>query len=272
MRILYARGMWGMDKPDLAANLQTIKDGGFDAVEMGVPAAAAERTALQEGLARTGLAFIAQQWTVGATPEEHARSFEEQYRRAADLSPLFVNSHTGKDHYTLEQNLVVFKAAERLEKEVGIRVLHETHRGRALFSAPAAAALLAALPQMRLTADFSHWACVHESLLEDQQEAVGRAIEASWHIHARVGHAEGPQVTHPGAPEWKDALEAHLAWWKRIVARHAARGTRELTICPEFGPVPYMPTLAFTRQPVADLWEINLFMKGLLKEQLHAGA
>lgn len=268
MKMLFVRGMWGMEKPSLEANLQAIRDGGFDAVEMGVPADTAERGALRAGLERTGLALVAQQWTTGRTPEEHARSFEEQYRRAADLRPLFVNSHTGRDFFSLEQNLVVFRAAERLEQDLGVKVLHETHRGRALFSAPATAALLRAMPALRLTADFSHWCCVHESLLEDQGEAVAAAIEAADHLHARVGHAEGPQVTHPGAPEWKDALEAHLAWWKRIVARHRDRGSTQLTVCPEFGPVPYMPTLPWTRQPVADLWQVNVYMKDLLKERL----
>lgn len=268
MKILFVRGMWGMDRPTLAANLAMIREGGFDAVEMGVPAEASERKALRAELERTGLALVAQQWTAGRTPEEHARSFEEQFRRAVEFKPLLVNSHTGKDWFTLEQNLVVFRAASKLEQETGLSIVHETHRGRALFTAPAAAALLKALPGLRLAADFSHWVNVHESFLEDQAEAVQNAIEASWHIHARVGHPEGPQITHPAAPEWKEAVETHVGWWKRIAARHRERGTAQLTICPEFGPVPYMATLPWTRQPLADLWEVNVFMKDLLKKQL----
>jgi sugar phosphate isomerase/epimerase len=268
MEILFARGMWGMTESSLDANLDKIRDAGFQAVEMGIPAEESGQRALRAALERTGLALIAQQWTTGRTPEEHARSFEEQYRHAVGLKPLLVNSHTGRDIFSVEQNAIVFRAAARLESELGFRVVHETHRGRALFSAPAASALLDALPGLRLTADFSHWCCVHESLLRDQEEAVQKAIEATWHIHARVGHAEGPQVTHPGAPEWKDAVEAHVDWWKRIVERQRRRGAAELTICPEFGPMPYMPTLPWTRQPVADLWEVNLYMKDLLRERL----
>ena len=268
MKIRFVRGMWGMDRPSLAANLAMIKEGGFEAVEMGVPADAAERKALHAELDRTGLALVAQQWTAGTTPEDHARSFEEQFRSAVEFKPLFVNSHTGKDWFTLEQNLVVFRAAERMEAETGIRAVHETHRGRALFTAPAASALLAALPGLKLAADFSHWVCVHESFLQDQADTLKKAMDATWHIHARVGHPEGPQITHPGAPEWKEAVETHVGWWKRIVARHRQMGTPELTICPEFGPVPYMTTLPWTRQPLADLWEVNVFMKNLLKQEL----
>jgi hypothetical protein len=268
MELRFVRGMWGMEAPSVDAALQAIRDGGFGAVEMGVPEDADGRQALREALARTGLSLVAQQWTSGRTAEDHARSFEEQYRRAAEMHPLFVNSHTGRDVFTLENNLVVFRAAERLESEIGVTVLHETHRGRALYCVPAATALLAAMPSIRLTADFSHWCCVHESLLEDQEQGVAAAIEASWHIHARVGHPQGPQVTHPGAPEWKEAVEAHVGWWKRIAERHRQRGSPWLTVCPEFGPIPYMPTLPWTRQPVADLWQVNLFMKEALRDRL----
>ncbi len=41
-----------------------------------------------------------------------------------------------------------------------------------------------------------------------------------------------------------------------------------LTICPEFGPVPYMTLLPHTQKPIADLWEINSYMKDWLKQRL----
>jgi len=268
MKMLFVRGMWGMQGPGLEENLAAIRRAGFEAVEMGAPADAADRARLRDGLQRVGLALVAQLGTMGDTPEDHARSFEEQYRRAAELSPLFVNSHTGRDIFTPDQNLRVFRAAASVQEELGVEVLHETHRGRALFSAPAAAAVLDAIPSLRLTADFSHWCCVHESLLEDQAETVRRAVEATGYIHARVGHAEGPQVAHPAAPEWREAVEAHLDWWRQIAECRRQRAAAVLAVCPEFGPVPYMPTLPWTRQPVADLWEINLYMVSVLKERL----
>jgi hypothetical protein len=163
---------------------------------------------------------------------------------------------------------VIFRRARQLEVELGVRVVHEIHRGRATFSTTATAALLEELPDLKLAADFSHWCCVHESLLADQEERVERAIKRSYHIHARVGHPEGPQVTDPRAPEWQEAVAAHLGWWQRIVDHHRASGSAILTICPEFGPPGYMPTLPYTRQPVADLWELNCYMKDLLQKRL----
>jgi hypothetical protein len=122
---------------------------------------------------------------------------------------------------------------------------------------------------MRLTADFSHWCNVSESLLEDQQDAVNLAIARTDHIHARIGWQEGPQINDPRAPEWKDIVEVHLGWWDRIVEAHRLSG-QDLTITPEFGPYPYMPTLPFTRQPVASQWDINEYMMNLLKKRYGA--
>ena len=260
--------MWGMTGPTLRAKLEMAKDAGFDGIEMGVPADPVEKKELGALLKELGLALIAQQWTAGAGPSEHARSFEEQYVRSAELKPLFVNSQTGRDVFTLGENLQIFRAAERLEKNCGVAVVHEIHRGRATFSALSTSELLKALPELRLAADFSHWCCVHESLLEDQGQRVDLAIVHCHHIHARVGHAEAPQVPDPRAAEWKPAVDAHLRWWQAIVDSRKAAGAASLTICPEFGPPPYLVTLPDTGLPIVDLWDVNRYMKDLLTRSL----
>ncbi len=270
LRIKYFHGLWGLSLPTLEDNLRRIREGGFDGVEMGVPEDGGKRRELGLLLERLGLELIAQQWTVGSSAREHAASFEQQYHRAAELKPLLVNSHTGKDFYTTEENLQVFHRARSLEEKLGVVVVHEVHRGRATFSTTSTAALLDRFPELRLAADFSHWCCVHESLLQDQQPLLERAMARSFHVHARVGHPEGPQVSDPRAPEWQEALEAHLGWWQKIVDFRLQEGAPQLTICPEFGPPDYMPTLPYTRQPVADLWQLNCHMKDLLQKRLRA--
>ena len=268
MDITYIGTTWGQELPTVEATLERVKEGGYDGVEMGVPAGPAERRKLRAVLDDLGLELVAQQWTRGATPDEHAKSFEEQYRAGVELNPLLVNSHTGRDSWSTEQNVVVLRRAEELEEEAGVPIAHEVHRGRMTFSTVAVMALIDAMPKLRLTADFSHWCCVHESMLEDQTERVQRAIEHSLHIHARVGHPEGPQVTDPRAPEWQQAVDTHVAWWQKILEERAKAGARTLTICPEFGPPGYMVVQPYTRQPIADLREVNLYMKELLKKRL----
>jgi hypothetical protein len=90
-------------------------------------------------------------------------------------------------------------------------------------------------------------------------------LSRTGHIHARIGHAEGPQVNDPRAPEWKDALNAHLTWWDAIVANKLKHGETLITFLTEFGPPAYLPTLPYTQQPVANQWEINVHMMQLLR-------
>jgi len=270
MKILYFRSVWGLeDLPTLEERFAKIKQGGFDGVEVDVPLEIEACKRARQSLDKLGLAVVAQQWrTSGKNPAEHMASFAQQYERALVLKPLYLNSHTGCDYFTLEENLALFDHAEALAKKHGLPVYHETHRGRALFSVPTTMQILAARPKLRLTADFSHWCCVHESLLEGQQASVERAVERSYAIHARVGHAEGPQVPDPRDPLWAPNLQAHLAWWKAIAAHRRTEGCEMLPVCPEFGPPPYMTLLPNTQQPIANLWDINCYMRDWLKERL----
>ncbi len=268
MKLQWICTVWGLEALPARERIAKAKAAGFDGMETGIPADPGERRELKKLLDDSGMLLVAQQYSAGADFAAHARSFEEQYRRSVEMRPLLVNSHTGRDIFTLKQNLEVFSAAAKLEKELGVPVAHEVHRGRVTFSTLSTMALIDAVPEVRLTADFSHWCCVHESLLEDQEESVKRAIAHAFHIHARVGHAEAPQVTDPRAPEWKKEVDAHVKWWQSIVDARKAAGAGSLTICPEFGPPHYMATLPGTTTPVADQWGINSYMKDFLRDRL----
>ena len=120
-------------------------------------------------------------------------------------------------------------------------------------------------PCLVLNADLSHWCNVHESFLEDQQETLELALARAGHIHARIGHPEGPQVNDPRAPEWKEAVDNHLEWWDKIIGHKLSRGENTITILTEFGPPDYLPALPFTREPVANQWELNVYMMKMLR-------
>ena len=156
-------------------------------------------------------------------------------------------------------------ATTSISKKTGIPITHETHRGRFSFAAHITKNYLQQIPELKLTLDISHWCNVHESMLSDQKEAVQLALSRTSHIHARVGHPQGPQVNDPAAPEWKSTLDQHLAWWDEIVRLHKENNAGILRITTEFGPAGYLPTLPYTQQPVADQWSINVFMLNLLK-------
>lgn len=270
MKILFFCSTWGLEEmPSMEARLRKIKAGGFDGVEMAVPEEAAACLEARRIADELGLDIIAQQCrTAGNTVAEHTAGFGAIHQRALLLRPLHLNSHTGRDHFTVEQNLEIFDHASAVATRHGLEVMHETHRSRALFSAPAAERLLAERPDLKLVADFSHWCCVHESLLADQPERIERAIDRSFAIHARIGHEQGPQVPDPRDGMWRSHLDAHLAWWKEIAAWRRAEGRDVLCVTVEFGPAPYMTLLPQTHRPIADLWDINVFMRDWLKNEL----
>lgn len=261
MEIRLVKSLWGMESFSYKEALAAIAAAGYDGVEGPVPPVE-HREEFMALLQAHKLSYIALIATSGA----HEDAFTAGVKAAAALQPELIISHSARDCMDAERQLNFFKHAVAVENQYGIPVGHETHRHRAMFTPWTTAKLLTALPDLKLTADFSHWCCVCESLLEDQTEHLQLAMERTIHIHARVGYAQGPQVPHPGAPEYANELRAHESWWKQILATRTRRGFAYSTITPEFGPPGYMPTIPYTNEPVSDLWETCLWMANRLRE------
>jgi sugar phosphate isomerase/epimerase len=268
MHLLFTKANWELSHLSVRDFVERVAAAGYDGTEIYLPARTESTAEIRELHEAAGLKIVSHIATEGATPAEHLSSLEDRYRRAAELQPLFINSHSGKDHHSFADSIRLFEAGEKLVAEHGIPLLHETHRGRALFSAPAALQFLREFPSLRLTADFSHWVCVHESDLTDQPEAIAAAMQAAGHVHARVGFDEGPQISDPRNPAHAVWLERFTAWWKQILDLRRAEGREWFTITPEFGPEPYMPLSGALIQPVGNAWEYNSWMHQYLRETL----
>jgi len=180
--------------------------------------------------------------------------------------PIYINCHSGRDFFSYADNKPFIDFTIIEEKETGVPIYHETHRGRSLYAAHVTRSFIETIPGLKLTFDVSHWCNVHESMLEDQAETVQLALPRVEHIHSRIGHEESPQISDPRAPEWARAVNIHLAWWDKVIERKKIKGER-MTIMTEFGPPSYMPTLPYTNLPIANQWEINVYMMQLLKKR-----
>lgn len=266
MNLKFYAPHWGNTLPfDMFC--QNVKRAGYDGVEMELPFEPSDKEYIIKVLKKYGLELIGQYYqSFERDLEEHARNYEKYLRHLIEAKPIFINCQTGKDYFTFEQNAQLFALAARLSKESGVKITHETHRGKSLFAAHITQAYLNEIPDLRICLDISHWCNVHESMLADQSEAVALALTRADHIHSRIGHPEGPQVNDPRAPEWAEVVETHLGWWDKIVEMHRKQGTT-LTINTEFGPLPYMPAVPFTQAPLANQWDINVFMMNLLKKR-----
>lgn len=261
---------WGFPG-SIDAFCTAIKKEGYDGAEIWWPGTdnLKEQQALFDALKKNDLqvGFLYGAWQ--SNPQEHLATFKKELDGITGNTfqrPLYVNCHSGRDFFTYEQNKLFINYTTQKTKETGIPIYHETHRGRTMYAANITRHFIETIPELRLTFDVSHWCNVHESLLDDQQETLNLALERTEHIHSRIGHAEGPQVNDPRAPEWDNAVKAHLAWWDKVAERKKKKG-ETMTILTEFGPADYLPVLPYTRQPVADQWAINVYMMHLLRKR-----
>lgn len=259
---------WGFEGT-LDAYCAKAKKEGYDGIEIWWPLEVAAQkelfAALKEHQLEVGFLCGGQQ----AEFAPHLETFVKMTEGASLNTvqrPLYINCHSGRDYFSYEQNRKFLDHTRALAARTGITICHETHRSRMLFAAPVARHYIENDPDLRVTFDVSHWCNVSESLLADQASTVDLALSRVDHIHARIGHPEGPQVSDPRAPEWKSAVEAHFAWWDVVVARKKKEGKRLTVLC-EFGPPDYMPTLPYTRQPLGDQWAINVYMMHLLRSR-----
>jgi hypothetical protein len=199
--------------------------------------------------------------------EESLEEYKIYLKKAIDQKPLAINSHTGSDFLSFEQNMAFISAANNLSKASDIPIYHETHRGRFSYSLPETNKYLNHNYNLKLTLDISHWMVVHESLLINKEDLLEKVILKSDHIHARVGFEEGPQVNNPSAPEWKSTLNRHLDIWESVIQKKWNK-KQIATITTEFGPPNYMPTMPFTNKPLSDQWDNNVFIMNMLKKRL----
>ena len=269
--------LWGFSA-NLAAAIDTACCHGFGGIEANLrhPALAAlTPDAARAQLAAAGKALVLELVTGGdyvprldSTPAQHLAELEHQLQRASALAPLRVTVLTGSDSWPWSVQRDFWRRALDLAAACGLPVSFETHRSRSFYSPWLIDAYLQTFPELRLTADLSHWCAVAERLMTPELEPVRAMAARVDHIHARVGHAQGPSVGHPFAPEWADALVAHRRCWQLFAQARSPASQGPFTITPEFGPDGYLPQLPFTRQPVADLLEINAAMAAWLREQV----
>ena len=242
---------------------------GYDGIEVWWPSDRKAQDELFSALKNHGLelGFLCGGWQ--NNPAEHFDFFKKAINESAGNTfqkPLYINCHSGRDHFSYDQNRQFIDHTTRLAKESGILICHETHRARIMFAAHVTRQYIEKMPELKLTFDVSHWCNVHESLLADQKDSVDMALERVEHIHARIGHPEGPQVNDPRAPEWDNVVKAHFSWWDKVIERKKKTGGR-MTFLTEFGPPDYMPTVPYTRQPLSDQWAINVYMMQLLRKR-----
>lgn len=276
MRLLLFRSLW-TNGFALEAALRDVEIGVYDGVEGPLPAAAPARAEFLRQLAAARVPFILEAATGGGyVPTDrsvngHLLELRDILDAAVEAKPLLVTALAGCDAWPVAAAVEFFGRAMELATERALAISFETHRSRPTFTPWATARLLRQLPALRLTCDFSHWACVCERLVLDEEPGLlALFARHAAHVHARVGYAQGPQAPHPAAPEYAAALAAHERWWDVLASARTSGGP--FTMTPEFGPDGYLQTTPFTNKPVGNLDEINGWMARRQRERFAARA
>jgi hypothetical protein len=276
LQIKYCCTSWGSDYDKPEFFFDKVLLAGYEGVEINFPSLSDALTKLYLKLiaeafnTNPDFTFIAQHIlpVQNISVDAYILNVKNNLLELSTLQPSFINAHTGSDYFSFDDNCRVIEAALTISQQTGIPIFHETHRGRFSFHAASLLPYLKKFPEIELVGDFSHFCTVSESMLEGQEEILAQIIPHVAHIHARIGHEQGPQVNDPFAPEWEHHFSLYEKWWQSIIDFKKQKKAKSITITPEFGPAPYMPSMPFTKEPLCNQWDINYKMMLRLKETL----
>jgi sugar phosphate isomerase/epimerase len=276
LQIKYCCTHWGSEKDQPEVFVDKVLSAEYEGIEINFPSINDSSANLFLKLianirnTHSDFTFVAQHIipVENTSVDEYIVNLTKNLLELSSIQPSFINAHTGKDYFSFDDNCRIIEATLNIASKTGVRVLHETHRGRFSFHAASLIPYLKKFPELELVGDFSHFCTVSESMLQDQEEIIQQIIPHVGHIHARIGHEQGPQVNDPFAPEWENHILIYEKWWQSIIDFKKEKNVQSISITPEFGPAPYMPSMPFTKAPLSNQWDINYQMMLRLKEML----
>jgi sugar phosphate isomerase/epimerase len=274
MTIKFFCPRWGSEHIPWESFLQSVKHAGYAGIEWFPFGEVSDHQQVLKLLKEYELEFVIVMAVLQHYPklEEYLAELEKQLTCLCNLgtqeqAPLFISAQTGREYYSADQVEETLLCCKKVSEQFKVPIHHETHRNKWTYAAHAVSPFLFKHDDLMLTLDISHWFCVSESYLPDQQETVIEAVEHARHIHARIGHIEGPQVWDPAIPEYAEALNEHLKVWDKYIEQRKAHGASFCTITPEFGPPPYMVYANRQCSAHEEQWRLNLWMKNFLEKR-----
>ena len=266
LRIL--QSLWAMERrrPDgaewpLQTQLAMIRDAGFDGAGVRF---------VDPALARTVTGFLREAgmiWQAQCYP-----------RSVDDLRPVLdLVGELGADHVNLQPDVrpvrledcvPLLEGWRRLADDAGVALNVETHRDRMTTDLHFTLRLLDCFPDLRLTADLSHYLVGREfawPVSEENHAQIHRILDNTWALHGRVASREQVQVQ-LGFPQHQGWVSLFMGWWEYGIRswRRRAEPDATLTFLCELGPPPYAITGADGFE-LTERWDEALVMKAMIR-------
>lgn len=200
----------------------------------------------------------------------------EFFAQIEDFGVDFVNAHIMDVAATGDAAIALIR--EMIEEAAGrgIPFFVETHRGRITQDLRRTAEYVAAIPELRLTIDVSHYAIAGEWEHPGDREArlLDPLLRRTSCIHGRISNGQQVQIDigergeHPLVPAYAGLWTTGMAYWLE-----RAKPDELLPVLPELGPPPYAITAdgsRNSRRELSDRWQQAVLIKQLLEQAWEA--
>jgi hypothetical protein len=254
-KIIFYRTLWGVDLnfsnfSEIKSQLLNFKTQGFEGLEIATGFFDNKfKSDFLKLIKELDFKVVTQIHTMGypitnTKISDHFDDFKKKVEDSLTWSPSVINSHTGRDDWSTEENLDLFRKISEYEntiKNIFSNISHETHRQRCLFNPRNSYEIMKNFPKIKYTADLSHWSVVNSRLCNEStdpnwNEIIKILLKNTLLIHARVSSTEQIQVADPFSEDNKENREYYENLWKKIYQNSEAE---IIHIDPEYGPFPY---------------------------------
>ena len=252
----------GVPERPVAERFDAVREAGYDgvAIDLGALDLDAARKCVRE-YARTGLSGLL---TAFPTSIEALRP---ALHLAKDIGAPFVIVVGQVMPLAVHDMIPVVREWLRVSAEESMPIQFETHRNCITNDLFATLQLLEAVPEMRLSADLSHYVVDREMMqpiTTQMHNYVLRVLQRSDSFQGRI--ATRNQIQVPIAfPQHRDWLETFLGWWREGFRLWRSRSPGEdLVFLCELGPPNYAIT-DFNGDELSDRWQEALELKRLAR-------
>lgn len=240
------------------------------------------RMIINAGFDGAGVRFVDPGYAAHVTRvlRDHGLTWQAQCYPATvdDLKPVLeLVARLGADHVNLQPNvrprrieacIPLLEGWRRLAEGAGVAVHIETHRDRITTDLHFMLQLLDCFPDLRLTADLSHYLVGREftwPVDAANHAMIHCVLDHSWGLHGRIASREQVQVS-LGFPQHQGWVGLFMDWWDYAIRSWRMRAGPDavLTFLCELGPPPYAITGPDGAE-LSDRWQDALQLKTMIR-------